>query len=221
MHISTVSILQILFLDKLFFLNFYQFCPYPNTPEADQMVIMMNKSLPAYVGFSLRDQGLPESFLLDLLKQSCCPTLVVEINTCTWDLDSGVLTTQRETNKNWHLEELEKAAWFKNAFDDLGLVSKGVPKRPAPPPETLFNLDEDHSVKTTHLRHENCPPPARSTPPRKSGNEIVNMTNSKDEHSISSSCDEGLRVAATNWVEEGPSSSDGDNGMAPSTTGCG
>ncbi len=28
MHISTVSILQIVFLDKLFFLNFYQFRPY-------------------------------------------------------------------------------------------------------------------------------------------------------------------------------------------------
>ncbi len=28
MHISTVSILQILFLDKLFFLIFYQFRPY-------------------------------------------------------------------------------------------------------------------------------------------------------------------------------------------------
>jgi hypothetical protein len=40
----------------------------PNTPEAEQMVIMMSKNLPAYVGFSLRDQGLPESFLLDLLK---------------------------------------------------------------------------------------------------------------------------------------------------------
>jgi hypothetical protein len=32
----------------------------PNTPEANQMVIMMNKNLPAYVGFSLQHQGLPE-----------------------------------------------------------------------------------------------------------------------------------------------------------------
>ncbi len=32
----------------------------PNTPEAKQMVIMMNKILPAYVGFSLRYQGLQE-----------------------------------------------------------------------------------------------------------------------------------------------------------------
>jgi hypothetical protein len=60
--------------------------------------------------------------LLELLKRSCCPTLVVEISSCTWDLDSGVLTTQCKSNKNQHLEELEKVVWFKNAFEDLGLV---------------------------------------------------------------------------------------------------
>ncbi len=88
----------------------------PNTQEAKQMVIMMNKNFPAYNGFSLRDQGLPESFLLELLKHFCCPTLVAEISSCMWDLNSGVLTTQRKSNKNQHLEELKKAAWFKSAL---------------------------------------------------------------------------------------------------------
>jgi hypothetical protein len=74
-----------------------------NTPEARQMVIMMNKNLPVYVSFSLQDQGLPESFFLELLKLSCCLTLVAEINSCMWDLDSGVLTSQHETNKNQHV----------------------------------------------------------------------------------------------------------------------
>jgi hypothetical protein len=76
--------------------------------------------------------------------------LVAKINSCTWDLDSGVLTTQRKINGNQHLEELEKAAWFKNTFDDLSLVLKGSPKHPTPLPETLFNLDVDHLVKTIH-----------------------------------------------------------------------
>ncbi len=71
----------------------------PNTPEDEQMVIMMNKNLPAYVGFSFRDQGLPELFLLELLKQSCCSTLVAEINSCMWDLDSGVLLLSANPTK--------------------------------------------------------------------------------------------------------------------------
>jgi hypothetical protein len=48
----------------------------PNTPEAEQMVLMMNENFPAYIGNALRDQGLPDDFLLELLKRSCCPTLV-------------------------------------------------------------------------------------------------------------------------------------------------
>ncbi len=190
----------------------------PNTPEAKQMVIMMNKNLPAYVCFSLQDQGLPELFLLELLKQFFCQTLVAEINSCAWDLDSGVLTTQHKSIKNQHLEELEKTAWFKNAFKDLWLVSKDGPKRPTPLSETLFNLDEDCSVKTIHHWHGNRKPLAGLTPPRKLGNEIVNMTNSKDEGFTSSSCDEGLRTGATKGDEVGPSPSAGDNGMAPGAT---
>jgi hypothetical protein len=33
----------------------------PNSPEAERMVMMMNKNLPAYVRNVLKDQGLPES----------------------------------------------------------------------------------------------------------------------------------------------------------------
>jgi hypothetical protein len=36
----------------------------PNTPEAEQMILMMNKNFPAYVGHVLRDQGLPDGFLM-------------------------------------------------------------------------------------------------------------------------------------------------------------
>jgi hypothetical protein len=65
----------------------------PNTPEAKQMVLMMNKNLPVYIGNALRDQGLREDFLMDLLKQSCCLTLFTEMGMCLWDPETGVLTT--------------------------------------------------------------------------------------------------------------------------------
>jgi hypothetical protein len=40
----------------------------PNTPEAKRMMIMMNKNFPVYVGHVLKDQGLPETFLFELVK---------------------------------------------------------------------------------------------------------------------------------------------------------
>jgi hypothetical protein len=191
----------------------------PNTPpKAKQMVIMMNKTLPAYVGFSLQDQSLPELFLLELLNQSCCPTLVAEINSCLWDSDSRVLNTQQESNKNQHLDGLEKAAWFKNAFEDLGLVSKSGPKPLTPLLETLFNLDKDRSVKTIHHQHENRQPLVELTQTRKFGNESIKMMTSKDEGSTLSSCDEELHTAVPKGDGIGPSPSAGDNEMAPGAT---
>ncbi len=123
----------------------------PNTPEAKQMILMMNKNFPAYVGHVLSDQGLPNDFLIELFNRPCCPTMISEMGSCTWDSDSGILTTLQESAENQNLVKLEKAAWYKDAFKDLGMAKQG---RLKPPLESLFNLDEDRSIKTIHLRND-------------------------------------------------------------------
>ncbi len=186
----------------------------PNSPEAEQMILMMNKNFPAYVGNVLCDQGLPEPFLMELFRRSCCPTMMAKMESCTWDANSGILTTLQETEENNNLAELEKAAWYKNAFENLGAAKQEGLK---PPPESLFNLNKDRSIKTIHLRNENRLAPAASgkpPPQKKSNNEVVEMTSS-DEDSASSSSDEGSRSAATDGDKNLPSSSVDDNGMAP------
>jgi hypothetical protein len=55
----------------------------PNTPKTEWMILMLNKNVPSYIGNVPKDQGLPESFLLDLVKKSCCPTQVSEMASCT------------------------------------------------------------------------------------------------------------------------------------------
>jgi hypothetical protein len=65
-----------------------------NTPEAKRMVLMMNKNFPAYIVNVLKDQGLPEGFLFEIIKRLCCPVMVLEINQCIWYSDSGSLTTK-------------------------------------------------------------------------------------------------------------------------------
>jgi len=38
----------------------------PNTPEAERMMLMMNKNVPSYIGNVLKgDQGMPEAFLME------------------------------------------------------------------------------------------------------------------------------------------------------------
>ncbi len=106
----------------------------PNTPEAEQMILMTNKNVPVYIGNVLKDQGMPELFLMDLVENSCCPTQVLEIMNCTWDPDTGTLTTQQEAADEKNRVVLEKALWFKDAFADLGTTVDGKLKQEAPPP---------------------------------------------------------------------------------------
>jgi hypothetical protein len=185
----------------------------PNTPEAEQMILMMNKNFPAYVGHVLRDQGLPDDFLIELFDCSCCPTMISEMGLYMWDSNSGILTTLQESAEKQNLAELEKAAWYKDAFKDLGVAKQGHLKTP---PESLFNLDEDRSIKTVHLCNDNRLPSAGgSTLPRKKPNTKVVELVSSDEESTSSSSDKGSHSAAANGDEVLPSSSAEDNGQAP------
>ncbi len=96
----------------------------PNTPEAEQMILMMNKKIPAYMGNVLHDQGMLHVFLIKLFKRSCCPAMISEMGTCSWDSDTGVLNTHCESVDNQVQADLESAAWYKDAFKDLGVVPK-------------------------------------------------------------------------------------------------
>ena len=188
----------------------------PNTPEAERMILMMNKNVPAYIGNVLKDQGMPEPFLMELVKKSCCPTQISDMASCTWDSDSGSLTTQREEAEDKNRAVLETASWFKDAFADLGSATNGKSKKPAPPPESLFNLEEDRSVKTVHHRHEEEQQEATTagnTPPRKGKNEVVELASS-DEDSASSSSLDGPRAADAVGDEDSPTSSAEDDGNA-------
>ena len=65
----------------------------PNTPEAETMVAMMNKQLPAYLTFYLHNLRMDKYFIRKLLTRACCPALIHKINTCQWDKETKVLTT--------------------------------------------------------------------------------------------------------------------------------
>ncbi len=179
---------------------------------------MMNKNVPAYVGNVLKDQGMPEPLLMELVKKSCCPTQISDMATCTWDSDSGTLTTQQEEAEDKNRVVLETASWFKDVFTDLGSTVNRKSKKPAPLPETLFNLEEDRLVKTVHHRHKKQQEAtnAGNTPPRKGKNEIVELASSNEDSTSSSSQD---RPRATDAVgdDDSPTSSAEDDGNAVGT----
>ncbi len=191
----------------------------PNSPEAERMVIMMNKNLPAYVGHVLKDQGLPDSYLLELVKRLCCPVMVVEINQCHWNPDSGTLTTKQDAETAKNKEDLEIASWFKDAFANLGIAAKGgALKKQAPPPETMFDLNGDRSIKTIHHCNEEQPSDAGSTPPKKGKEKEMIDVSSEEELDGESASPPGkqerLLAAATVGGDKPPTSSDEVDGKA-------
>ncbi len=144
----------------------------PNTPEAERMVGMMNKNLPAFLWHMLTEQGLPDQFIKDLLNQSCKASMLAEVTKCTWEAGSRTLTTEDEMNREEETKTFEGASWFK---DEFGLLAKGAKQKKYAAPEALFNLDGGGSVKTIHDRHKE-PSVPQGMPPRKDQRkEVVDM----------------------------------------------
>jgi hypothetical protein len=188
----------------------------PNSPEAEQMIMMMNKNFPAYVGNVLRDQGFNETFLWNMFKATCFQMKLAECKSCTWDAETGMLTTQKEKEQNKTDLDLENAPWFKNTFEGLDLKS-GLAgnKQQAPPPKALFNLDSNRSVKTIHECHI-AKATTGSPPPQQKGkkNEAAIEVDSSDaEDSASLSSNAGPRDQIAEGVDETSPTSSAEDGQ--------
>ena len=125
-----------------------------NAPEAEVMVGQMQKNVAAYLWFYLLDQGMPEEFIRRLLDESCDPTLIRATKECTWDKATRVLTTPADEEEA-QKAKLEEAAWYVDAFGEvMDSPKKGKKKGKGKQtnPEDVYNLGDDHSVKTLHER---------------------------------------------------------------------
>jgi hypothetical protein len=143
---------------------------------------------------------------MELVKNSCCPSQVSDIATCTWDLDTSALRSCQEAAEEKDLIDLERALWFQDIFAKLGTSVNGKLKTQAPPPKTLFIVNEDWSVKTVQHCHESAATTAGSTPPwkaQKGTGEIVDLAN-LDEDPASSSSIDGPCTAATIGADDSP-----------------
>ncbi len=57
--------------------------------------------------------------------------MIAEMDSCKWDPDTGTLTTVQEANEKKNLAELEEAAWYKDAYEDIG-AAKWSKSNPPP-----------------------------------------------------------------------------------------
>ena len=196
----------------------------PQTEEAERMVGMMNKNLPAFLHHMLLEIDFTEDISKKLLKASCDTSLVSQIPLCKWDSSSRSLTTPEEERKEKAVKPLESAAWFK---DEFGLLKKGPKPRIPLPIDEQFNLDGTSSIKTIHDRHLPQPASILKNPTTKhtisktdavdlskndesdgSGDSASQTSSSSDEGDGDSSGDKGSRSNASDKENEEMSAAD-------------
>jgi hypothetical protein len=191
----------------------------PNTPEAERLIGMMNKNLPAFLSHALKEQGLPNKFTKEILQRSCEATMLADMHCCKWDPATCTLTTEDKRAQVEKTKAFEGAAWFRDEFGLLGQRARNQKWYAAP--EALFNLDDVGSCKTIHDRHKNAQGEGNEqmgTPPKKARWAMVDLTvdtGDSASHTSSSSSevssrDDGSRFKASSG--EGEDSTSAANG---------
>ncbi len=122
----------------------------PNTKDAEAILGMMNRNLPAYLCYTLQEQGFPDDFIKALLERSCKAATVAESFNYQWDKATKTLTSEKDKKANDALKAFKNAAWYK---DEFGLLDRTKAEEYTAP-EALFNLDGAALQKTIHDRHK-------------------------------------------------------------------
>lgn len=93
----------------------------PNTKDAEMILDMMNRNPPAYLRFTLHDQGFPDNFIRTLLERTCKAATVVESYKYQWDKATKTISSEKEKKAEESLKAFENAAWYK---DEFGLLDR-------------------------------------------------------------------------------------------------
>ena len=88
----------------------------PNIPEAEAMLLMMNRHFPAFCVHYLTEKGMDKKLVMELVREVCCPTLVGSIKECQWDSATRTITTAAQIEEDARMQEMEKAAWYWDEF---------------------------------------------------------------------------------------------------------
>ena len=125
---------------------------YPNTKEAESAINNMMKHAGGYLLNVLRDQGVEEEFIWQLLKTYVEPPLVHTAEECSWDSEEKILLTREEQEED--KDDLEQQSWFLDIAEVQEEKKKASGKNGYAEKKALFNLDGENSLKTMHEKND-------------------------------------------------------------------
>ncbi len=125
-------------------------CIIPNTAGAETRLVQMNRHLPGYLKFYLKELGYNHDGIVELLNRACDPDLTSTISQLTWDDKNKVVILPSEADMGYDLDSMEQEPWMQVTAVPTSFQNGA--KRTYNDPDHAFPLNSDLSVTTIHAK---------------------------------------------------------------------
>ena len=123
----------------------------PKNNEAKDTIEQMNKNIAAYLTHDLKEKGMNPAFINDLIIASVDPTLVSEVDECTWNSKDKTLSTPRDEAME-AAKKNEEAEWYMNLdFLNIGDFNKNNKKEKQVDRRHFQRCNDDGSFTTLNV----------------------------------------------------------------------
>jgi hypothetical protein len=130
---------------------------HPNIPEAEALLLNMQKHAGGFLFYDLLDAGIAEEFIQEMLRKFVDPMLVHEVEQCQWESATRTISTPAELEEDGAGKGVEEMPWYRDIvrqYEELQMdTDKGKKKYAAQ--HALFDLDGVQSIKTMHEKNDN------------------------------------------------------------------
>jgi hypothetical protein len=127
----------------------------PNWPEAERLVLMMNKNVAAFTTHFLGDKTkIDKNYLAGFVRETVFPEIVNSARDCEWDPKECSITT-KEDREMENLQVIEAAAWYQDEWGEhMEDDRKG--KKQYANKEELEDLNSVQTFKSVHQKQGNA-----------------------------------------------------------------
>ena len=128
---------------------------HPNIPEGEVLATSLQKQPAVFIKHHLLDQKVDEEFIQRFLDTFVDAQFIHDIQNCKGDSETQTLLTKEEQDQDNQVTNLEAQAWYQDVVKQYKQVKEKDRKANTyAAQEALFNLDDEMSTKTMHVRND-------------------------------------------------------------------
>lgn len=130
---------------------------YPNTPEAEALIINLVKNPATFLENYLPEIGVESGFIKAVIDRFLDPALVHEAANCKWSSETSTLLTPEEIEAEEEGEKLEQQSWYFDVVKQMEELTQNNGGRRAKnyaSAAALYDLDGERWIKMMHEKND-------------------------------------------------------------------